>query len=365
MKPSLVDHLSCPVDGAPLHLEIAEMEAEEVKTGTLRSALGRDYPIRDYIPRFVDDDTYAASFSRQRQHVRQHFEAYRRDFDEDAAAELLVQSTGFDLACLDGLTLDAGCGYGRFLRVVDAAGGDVIGVDLSAQTVELAFEFAGRREHVHIVQADLTRLPFPPGHFRRAFSIGVLHHTPDTRRSFERLAHYLADGGEIAIWVYAPEMKVGSNAWRKLTTRLPLGLVYGWCVANEVVFAGVRSLPRGGGRFSALVPGGTLETPFWMRVMSDFDDLTPCYAHVHTASEVCEWFLASGLAEVAILPRPTAVRGRKPASARAGLPPENNAAAATAEAVGATFPGSKPHEANLGPIRLCSGTGGAAAGVSD
>jgi SAM-dependent methyltransferase len=334
MKPSLVDHLACPVDGIPLSLEIAEMTAGEVKTGVLRSARGREYRIRDWVPRFVDGDDYAASFSRQRQYVLRHLDTYRRDFDEDTAAALFVRSTGFDLAGLDGLTLDAGCGYGRFLRVVDGAGGEVIGVDLSAQSVDLAFEFAGRRKHVHIVQADLTRLPFPPGHFRRAFSIGVLHHTPDTRASFERLPRYLAAGGEIAIWVYAPEYKVGSNAWRKLTTRLPLGVVYGWCVANEAVFAAIRSLPRGGGRFSALVPGGTLDTPFWVRVMSDFDDLTPRYAHVHTASEVRGWFLASGLAEVAILPRPTAVRGRKPASARAAPPPADDVGALAGAATG-------------------------------
>jgi SAM-dependent methyltransferase len=322
MKPSFAEHLVCPADRVPLQLQIVEMQDGEVKTGKLRSAKGREYQIRNFVPRFVDGDDYTASFSRQREHVWRHFDTYRDDFDEVAASQLFLQSTGFDLTRLDGLTLDAGCGYGRFLRVIDSAGGEVVGVDLSSRTVDLAFNFAGRGRHVHIVQADLTKLPFAPGHFRRTFSIGVLHHTPDTRAAFESLLPYLANGAEIAIWVYAPEKKVSSNRWRKLTTKLPLAAVYAWCVSNEALFAWARSLSRGGGRFSAFIPGGTVGTPFWVRVMSDFDDLTPRYAHVHTSEEVEEWFAASGLVQVEVLRRPTAVRGRKPLGA--GLPTRRN-----------------------------------------
>jgi SAM-dependent methyltransferase len=312
MKPSLVNHLVCPYEGSPLSLEIMETDGQEVKEGRLHTASGRTYPIRAGVPRFVASDDYVATFSRQRQLVRSHFETYRREFDYNTAAELFVQSTGFDLARLDGLTLDAGCGYGRFLRVLAQAGGEVIGVDLSSDSVELAYDFTGRAANVHIVQADLAHLPFPQGHFRRAFSIGVLHHTPDTRDAFLKLVPYLEEGGDIAIWVYAPEKKVGSNAWRKVSTRLPLGLVYGWCIVNELVFVWPRSLPKGGGRVCAMIPGGSLGTPFWQRVLSDFDDLTPRYAHTHSTAEVVEWFRDAGLVEVAPLARATSVRGRKP-----------------------------------------------------
>lgn len=310
MKRSLVDYLVCPETGVPLKLVVAEEDVDgEIKTGSLRAA-DRVYPIRNYVPRFVDDDLYVATFSRQRRLVRQHFETYRRDFNETEAAELFVESTGFDLSSVDGLTLDAGCGYGRFLRVLNDAGGEVIGVDLSGDSVDLAFEFVGRSEHAHIVQADLGKLPFRRGQFRRIFSIGVLHHTPDTRASFERLLPYLGEGAEIAIWVYNPERKIASNRWRKVTTKLPLGLVYAWCIINEAVFAPVRTLPRGGGLFSSIVPGNSLGKPFWMRVLSNFDDLTPRFAHTHTQVEVNEWFAAAGLADIKALSRATAVRGR-------------------------------------------------------
>jgi SAM-dependent methyltransferase len=314
MKPSFVNHLVCPIDGSPLQLEITEMDGEEVKEGGLRTPAGRTYPVRAGIPRFVAGDDYVATFSRQRQHVRSHFDTYRREFNYETAAELFVRSTGFDLSHLDGLTLDAGCGYGRFLRVLAQSGGEVVGVDLSSDSVELAYDFIGRDKKVHIVQADLGRLPFPKRHFRRAFSIGVLHHTPDTRTSFLKLLPYLEGGGDVAVWVYAPEKKVTSNAWRKVSTRLPLGVVYGWCIINELLFVWPRSLPKGGGRFHSIVPGGSIGAPFWQRVMSDFDDLTPRYAHTHSTPEVVEWFQEAGLIDIKPLSRATSVCARVPLS---------------------------------------------------
>ena len=207
MKPSFVNHLVCPVEGSPLTLEIHEMEGDEVKEGILLTPSGRLYPIRAGVPQFVTSDDYVATFSRQRQHVRSHFDTYRTEFDYKEAAELFTRSTGFDLSHLDGLTLDVGCGYGRFLRVLTHAGAETVGVDLSSDTVELAYDFVGHEKNVHIVQANLGQLPFPERHFRRAFSIGVLHHTPDTKLSFLKLLPYLEEGGDVAVWVYAPKKR--------------------------------------------------------------------------------------------------------------------------------------------------------------
>ena len=49
-----------------------------------------------------------------------------------------------------------------------------------------AFDNIGRRENVHLVQADIFKPPFREGAFDHAYSIGVLHHTPDTRRASRR-----------------------------------------------------------------------------------------------------------------------------------------------------------------------------------
>lgn len=314
MKRSLVQHLVCPLSKQPLDLEIVEADATgEIKTGRLTSAHGSAYEIRNWVPRFVDRDSYGDTFTRQRLYARKHFDKMRHD--NARQSELFIASTGFSLSAVEGLTLDAGCGPGRFCRVVGESGGEVIGVDLSASTVELAFEFTGRHENVHIIQADLTNLPFRNDTFQRIFSIGVLDHTPDTGRSFKALVPYLRSGGEIAIWVYAPETRIAENRWRRLSTKLPLSVVYGWCLFDAALLAWLRELP-GGGKFSALVPGpGVRDTTFWERVLGNFDSLTPHYAHSHAPDEVLEWFRTSGLVDVEARARRTSVRGRKPFAA--------------------------------------------------
>ncbi len=313
MKHSLVDHLVCPVSKHPLRLEIFEADrVGEIKTGCLLSPTGSSYEIRNWIPRFVHDDSYSDTFTRQRKYVRKHFDQIRRD--QAAQSELLLSSTGFSLSPIDGLTLDAGCGWGRFTRIVAASGSHVVGVDLSSTTVDLAFEYAGRDENVHIIQADLVSLPFRNDTFRRIFSIGVLHHTPNTEESFRMLLPYLCRGGEIAIWVYAPEKKRSANRWRRVTTKLPLPVVYGWCVLDSVLFAWLRGLP-GGGKISAAIPGPSLGSGgLWERALGNFDSLTPRYAHTHAPEEIIRWFRTAGLVDIEELARRSSVRGRKPLS---------------------------------------------------
>ncbi len=308
MKPALLDHLVCPECGDSLDLDADEWRSAEVYTGTLRcKSKGCRYPIARFVPRFVDADAYADSFSRQRLYVRRHFHHYAVDRSGD---QTFLPTTDFDAATIvDGLTLEAGCGYGRYVDVVQRLGGRIVGIDLSTHSIDLAQDFVGLRENVYLAQCDLFKLPFRPGTFQRIFSIGVLHHTPNTRKAFEALVPYLRSDGQISIWVYPPQSKVWVNRWRPLTTRLPASALYGWCIANQVLFSWIRGLP-GGWRFSWLIPGTDPGRPFWLRVMTDFDDLSPIYAFTHTPAEVREWFLQADLKDVKLLSRQTAVTGR-------------------------------------------------------
>jgi SAM-dependent methyltransferase len=308
MKEALVAHLACPACASSLDLDVNERGDGEIRTGVLRcSRDGRVFPVTRFIPRFVDADTYADSFSRQRLYVRQHFQHYGDDRSGDTQ---FLPTTGFTAEQIRAaLTLDVGCGYGRFVDVVERMGGRVVGVDLSTHSIDLAHDFVGLRPNVHLVQADLFHLPFRREVFDQAYAIGVLHHTPDTGAAFHAILPYIRHGGQIAVWVYHPSMKVSVNRWRRITTRLPPRWVYGWCIVNQVLFSWIRALP-GGGRFSRLIPGAAPGQPFWMRVLSDFDDLSPRFAHVHTPEEVRQWFEEAGLEEVRMLDRKTAVCGR-------------------------------------------------------
>lgn len=49
---------------------------------------------------------------------------------------------------------------------------------------------------------NMFKLPFKDNIFDYIYSVGVLHHTPDCKKAFQKLPGLLKNGGEIAIWLY-------------------------------------------------------------------------------------------------------------------------------------------------------------------
>lgn len=308
----MLQYLVCPSCQSPFDLDVEEEDAQEIRTGQLQcGGCGDTYPITRSVPRFVDTDTYAVSFSIQRRYVRKHFDDYVKD---QSGHELFFETTGFAASDIRGeWLLEVGCGYGRFVDVMQQHEGTIVGIDLSTDSIDLAQEFVGHKKNVHLVQCDLFHLPFRPNTFGGIFSIGVLHHTPDTCKAFEALLPYLQPGKPIAIWVYHPRNKASVNRWRRMTGHLASPWLFGFCVLNQALFSWVRALP-GGYRFNALVPGASPQpgSRFWQRVLADFDSHAPRYAHVHTEDEVRSWAANSGLQKIRILERATSMCGRKP-----------------------------------------------------
>ncbi len=56
--------------------------------------------------------------------------------------------------------------------------------------------------NVSFVEATPDSLPFPDGHFDLIFSLGVLHHVPDTEGAIRSLAPKLAPGGTLLLYLY-------------------------------------------------------------------------------------------------------------------------------------------------------------------
>ena len=64
MKEKLLKILACPNCKCEFDLTIAAEEHGEIKEGKLIcKSCGAEYPISNYIPRFVKDDKYVDSFS--------------------------------------------------------------------------------------------------------------------------------------------------------------------------------------------------------------------------------------------------------------------------------------------------------------
>lgn len=106
------------------------------------------------------------------------------------------------------IVLEGGCGKGRHTKLAAEWGAaEVVGIDLG-DGVDSAFTLNRDLPNAHIVQCDIFKLPLKKA-FDYAFSIGVLHHTPDPKGAFLSLAGKVKKDGHISAWVYGAE----NNEW--------------------------------------------------------------------------------------------------------------------------------------------------------
>jgi SAM-dependent methyltransferase len=200
---------------------------------------------------------------------------------------------------------------GRFAEVCADAGAEIHGVDLS-RAVDAAARNLGHRTNVSLYQADIMNLPFAEGTFDYVYSIGVLHHTPDTRKAFESLVPLVKPGGEIAIWVDSVSTRrmVGALVFRLVTPRLPAPILLTLCrIAVPLVH--VHRIPLVGRLTRAALPTSMDPMPEW-RWLDTFDWYAPTYQWKHTDPEVESWFSDAGLVDLVHGPFEVSVRGRKP-----------------------------------------------------
>lgn len=310
MKQAALRFLVCPACGDALELIPGRTEGPEVMEGRLISeGCGRSYPIRRGVPRFVDNGAYAASFGFQ----WNRFGGVQLDSKSGMgeSERTLEAVTGWTERDYRGrLVLDAGVGSGRFAEVVAAQGGEVVGFDLT-DAVDAAFDNLGRDPRVHLVQADVFQMPFRPASFDLAYSVGVLHHTPDTRAAFEALSTAVKPGGGLAVYLYhryGPGHH-GSDFWRRLTTRLPRRLMLALSTAAIPLYYLYR-LPVVGPMLQLAAPI-SLHADWRWRWLDTFDWYTPRYQWKFLYPEIHRWFLECGFEDVRLFDGPIRMRGTK------------------------------------------------------
>lgn len=232
--------------------------------------------------------------------------------------------------------LDAGTGNGRDTRLyADNCNGTVFGVDISV-AIDSAYSHLESYSNAHLIQADLTLLPFPEGFFDFIACDQVLHHTRDTEESFHSLVRRLAPGGDISIYVYrkkAPLREFADDYLRRVSAEMSEEEV--WELSEQLTQIG-RVLSEIGA--SIIVPdipalgikAGTVDVQrfiywhmlkcYWNpslnyvdNVITNFDWYRPHYAHRHTADEVRKWFADAGLTIITFdeCDAGISVRGRK------------------------------------------------------
>lgn len=311
MKTRLLDFLACPACKGDLALRPTLVDNDgEVMEGDLACGeCRRRYRVSNGVPRFIDQRTYAESFSYEWHRFRAvQLDSANGTHESEAG---FSRRTGLSPDDVRGrLILDAGVGAGRYAEVIAKWGGEVVGVDLTP-AVDAAYANIGQKPNIHLIQADIFSLPFRGETFDLVHSIGVLHHTPDPGTAFARVAAMVKKGGKVAIYVYhaAGLSRHFSDAIRLLSTRLPRSFIYVASSAAIPLYYLYR-LPVVGRVLQTVLPI-SLHPRWRWRWLDTFDWYSPRYQWKHTYPEVLGWFRTAGFTDIYAADEPICLYGVK------------------------------------------------------
>jgi SAM-dependent methyltransferase len=98
--------------------------------------------------------------------------------------------------------IDVGCGSGRWSMMVAPKVGHLHLLDASSEALAVARQNLAQRANVSFHLASLDNIPLPDGSLDFAFSLGVLHHVPDTMAAIRSIAAKLRAGAPFLVYLY-------------------------------------------------------------------------------------------------------------------------------------------------------------------
>jgi len=342
VKPRLLELLQCPWCHGAFTMDAFEgSDPSDVAEGILRCSCGRVFPIVRGIPRILADAfaLHPEFTARYRQRLpsslphadapAKHAEAIRATresfgyqwtvFSEmvvDFRQNFLQYISPVDERFFPGkLGLDLGCGFGRHIYNAAKFGAEMVGVDIS-EAIESTRVNTEGLPNVHLVQADVYNLPFKPGVFDFAYSIGVLHHLPEPEAAFQRVVALVRPGGSVFIWVYSNSRRLINfllESVRAVTTRSPkpvqqamsfVGAAIDWTLfvvpyRAAASLPGVRGVAR---RFGPPRLKVYAEYPFQVVYADWFDRLAAPIRFYYDDRAMREWLEHAQLGHTAVSP---------------------------------------------------------------
>jgi len=97
---------------------------------------------------------------------------------------------------------DIGCGSGRWAMLVAHRVGHLHAVDVGAVALSVARSNLADFDNVSFHHASVSALPFEDGALDFAYSLGVLHHVPDTAQAIRDVAAKLKLGAPLLVYLY-------------------------------------------------------------------------------------------------------------------------------------------------------------------
>jgi SAM-dependent methyltransferase len=324
MKESLTSLLCSPFDGSSLSLDAEQRADGEVIAGQLLDASGHHFRIVDGVPLFAGDAERDEAFDYKWKLIGKSYGHEEPTRSERQAWYL--QRYGFDtrehlqqFLNRKSLILDAGTGSGVDAAMFAECEGTVIAIDLSPEAALATYRHLGLLPNVHVLQADLTRLPFPPGVFDFVSCDQVLHHTPNTADAFASLVRHVRAGGHLGLYVYKRKGAIREyvdDYLRAYTTQLTAGECFQFCesitelgkalsdlkveidLPKSIPILGIDAGRQDVQRFfywNVMKCFWNDRFDFITNVVVNFDWYHPKYAWRHSPEEVRQWFVQHGM----------------------------------------------------------------------
>jgi Methylase involved in ubiquinone/menaquinone biosynthesis len=98
--------------------------------------------------------------------------------------------------------LDLGCGSGRWARLVAPRVGRLLCFDASQAAVDVAKRTLAGVENAEVAVAAIDELPIPDASADFAYSLGVLHHIPDTAAALRACVRKVRPGAPFLVYLY-------------------------------------------------------------------------------------------------------------------------------------------------------------------
>ncbi len=221
MDSQLTAYLADPHDGEKLELHIFEGDEKQVREGVLRNATTEKwYPIRDAIPSLFidalreDDPQWIARFRKDLESAnceipdghesvgdisriaseRKARDEQAEDYDRMLAIKMLdvfERPTYRRTLPESGITLEAGCGTGRFTGLFSELSHEMIAADMSRDSIRRNItRWHGKTANtVHYLHTDLTHLPIQSNICDAVAHVGVYEHIPSRKLREQFLDH--------------------------------------------------------------------------------------------------------------------------------------------------------------------------------
>lgn len=106
--------------------------------------------------------------------------------------KLPVNSIGFDM----------GCGSGRWANIAASLVGELTCIDPSKEALEVAKKMLSHHENIIFVNANTDNHNLLPASQDFGYSLGVLHHIPDTNKALQATVRLLKPGAPFLLYLY-------------------------------------------------------------------------------------------------------------------------------------------------------------------